>query len=178
MTHDFRRDLQWFHKFLQSFNGTSYFDHKPIDHVIELDSCLVGLGGRCHNFIYHLPIVCHYKNLAITQLEMVAIRLFAKMWYRKRVLIKCHNLAVVQVLQRGKTRHPFWGACTCSIWLASAENNIELTYVHIAGKQNVLADLLSRWQNTKSQNVLLKAMVKKFIWLPTSDSLLWIDSHI
>ena len=178
MTHDFRRDLQWFHKFLQSFNGTSYFDHKPIDHVIELDACLVGLGGRCHNFIYHLPIVCHYKNLAITQLEMVAIRLFAKMWYRKKVLIKCHNLAVVQVLQRGKTRDPFWGACTCSIWLASAENDIELTYVHIAGKQNVVADLLSRWQNTKSQNVLLKAMVKNFIWLPTSDSLLWIDSHI
>ena len=109
LTSDFRRDLRWFHRFLQNFNGTAYFDHKMADYVIDLDACLVGLGGRCHNFVYHLPIVRHYKNLAITQLEMVNIlvvtRLFASLWYRK----KCDNLAVVQVLETGRTRDPFLG---------------------------------------------------------------------
>ena len=110
LTRDFRWNFKWFHKFLQNFNRTSYFDHKPVDHVIELDACLVELGGKCHNFVYHLPIVRHYKNLAFTKLEMVnmlvATRLFAKLWHRKRVkcLIKCDNLTVFQVLQTGKTR--------------------------------------------------------------------------
>ena len=38
LTPDFTRDLRWFHKFLQNFNGTAYFDHKMVDHVRELDA--------------------------------------------------------------------------------------------------------------------------------------------
>ena len=70
-------------------------------------ACLTGLGGRCENKVYHLKIPKHYNNLGIVQLEMVnilvAVRLFGCMWQHKRVLIKCDNMAVVQVLKTGKT---------------------------------------------------------------------------
>ena len=57
LDHDFKRDLRWFQCFLGQYNGTSFFDHKLIHHVVELDACLVGLGGRCGHLVYHLPIV-------------------------------------------------------------------------------------------------------------------------
>ena len=62
LNHDFRRDIRWFQVFLRHFNGTAFYDHKPIQEVLELDACLVGLGGRCDNKVYHLPIEKHYKT--------------------------------------------------------------------------------------------------------------------
>ena len=90
LTHGFRRDLRWFQKFLTTYNGISYFDHKKVDEVLELDACLTGLGGRWGDKVYHLPIVDQFKNLAITQLEMVnilvAVKLFATGWQKKKNL--------------------------------------------------------------------------------------------
>ena len=43
---DFKRNLRWFDKFLPLYNGVSLYDHRPIDHTLELDACLTGLGGH------------------------------------------------------------------------------------------------------------------------------------
>ena len=102
ITQEFKRDLRWFCNFLGQYNGTSYFDHKSTDFVVELDACLVGLGGRYKNLVYHLPVVKQYANLSIVHLEMinilVAVRIFGHSWHKKLVLVKCDNEAVVQVL--------------------------------------------------------------------------------
>ena len=45
LTPEFRRDLRWFAKFLPLYNGVSLYDHRTIDHTLELDACLTGLGG-------------------------------------------------------------------------------------------------------------------------------------
>ena len=44
LTPEFRRDLRWFAKFLPLYNGVSLYDHRTIDHTLELDACLTGLG--------------------------------------------------------------------------------------------------------------------------------------
>ena len=80
LNHDFKRDIRWFQTFLCQFNGTAFYDHKPIQEVMELDACLVGLAGRWDNKVYHLPIVKHYKNLHITQLEMINILVAVKIF--------------------------------------------------------------------------------------------------
>ena len=102
LTHDFKRDLQWFKHFLTQYNDVSFFDHTKIDGVLELDACLMGLGGRWGRYVYHLPQENHLQNLAVVHLEMinilVAIRIFAKYWFRKHILVRCDNIAVVQVL--------------------------------------------------------------------------------
>ena len=80
LTPEFKRDLKWFDKFLPLYNGVSLYDHRPIDHTLELDACLTGLGGRWCNFVYHMPICQRYMNWSIVHLEMVnvllAVRLF------------------------------------------------------------------------------------------------------
>ena len=59
LTPDFMRDLRWFPKFLETYNGVSLHHHRPMDCTVELDACLTGLGGRWDNFVYHLPIPKH-----------------------------------------------------------------------------------------------------------------------
>ena len=51
---EFRRDLQWFKRFLPHYNGVSMYDHKPTTNIIELDACLTGLGGKYANWVYNL----------------------------------------------------------------------------------------------------------------------------
>ena len=95
LTPDFKRDLRWFAKFLPQYNGTSLYDHRPVDVTLELDACLTGFGGRSGDLIYHLPIARGYQNWTIVHLEMVnillAIRLFKRQWSSRKVLIQCDN---------------------------------------------------------------------------------------
>ena len=91
-----------------------------------------GSGGRCDNLVYHLPISKGFANLDIVHLEMVnivmALRLFARLWSGTKVLVKCDNDTVVKVLNAGKARDPFLGACARNIWY------IDLQYIHVLGK--------------------------------------------
>ena len=142
----------------------------------------MGLGGRFRDFVYHLPVVRHYKNLSIVHLEMinilVAIRVFGHMWHRKLILVKCDNDAVVHVLNSGKTRDPFLATCARNIWQEAAIRDVELKYVHIIGKQNKVADLLSRWENTVAQYQMLNALVEKPVWVKVGSELLDLNYDI
>ena len=182
LTTDFHRDLQWFTKFMADYNGISLYDHKPIAHTIELDACLTGLGGRCDQWVYHLAIPRGYQNLTIVHLEMIniflAVKLFAKIWSHKRVLIKCDNDAVVRVLRSGRARDPFLGACARNIWLQAAQHDIDLSYIHVLGKANVVADRLSRWTNSGTDWGVLLQYVQRPIWLSVNMDMLNIDNQI
>ena len=182
LTQEFKRDLIWFITFVQKYNGVSFFDHKRSQEIIELDACLTGFGGRWANYVYHIPIEKHYGNLAITQLEMLntlaAIRVFAAYWSKKRIHIRCDNLAVVQVLRSGKTRDAFLGAVARNIWLEAASADIDLSYSHIAGTQNVVADLLSRWQNSAGQVRQLRKAIANPIWMYIPPNVLQLNNHI
>ena len=77
---DFRPDLQLFAKFLPSYNGVNYYDHKNVDHVIELDACLTGPGGCVGRFVDHLQLAKSYRQCGIVQLEMVNILLAMRLF--------------------------------------------------------------------------------------------------
>ena len=182
LTHDFRRNLRWFVKFVRSYNGTSFFDHKPIEASIELDACLTGFGGCWGNCVYHVPIEKRYKNLAITHLEtlniLVALRLFAPYWHRKKVHVKCDNLAAVQVLRSGRTRDPFLAACARNVWMVVAHADIQVKYSHIPGSRNGVADTLSRWNNSEAQVKFLHGKIENPVWMYIPENILHIDDEI
>ena len=163
LTHDFKRDLRWFKCFLTQYNRISFFDHTHVDGVLELDACLTGLGGRWGRFVYHLPLEKHLQNLAIVHIEMinflVAVRIFAKHWHKKHILVRCDNMAVVQVLSSGKTKDPFLATCARNVWMDASLKNIDLEYRHIPGRDNKIADLLSRWCFSWEQYARLHALI-------------------
>ena len=56
--------------------------------------------------------------------------------------------------------------------------DVEVSYVHILGKNNQVADLLSRWSNTVDCHLKLQQFVMKPIWLPVNIGMIDIDYDI
>ena len=90
LTHVFQRDVCWFDRFLLRYNGASMYNHRCVDHEVELDACLDGLGAVWKNFVYHVPLQHQYLNLSIVHLEMlnilVAVRVCSAHWTKRRFL--------------------------------------------------------------------------------------------
>ena len=76
-------------------------------------------------------------------------------------------MAVVEVINSGKTRDEFLAICARNIWLLSAIFNIHLIMVHIPGKCNVIADLLSIWITINNPQDKLEQLLPEYIWVNT-----------
>ena len=181
LTPDFMRDVRWFSKFLEKYNGVSIYNHKPIYYSVELDACLTGLGACWKNYVYALPIAKGYLKLGIVHFELLnvllAIRVFGPYWHRRRVLIKCDNHTMVQVVTNSRTKDAFLAVCACNIWFTAALYDIDLVYAHILGR-NVVAGILSRWQNSRENYEILHANVQDPLWIPVSYNMLSIDNDM
>ena len=69
----FKRDLNWFEKFLTKFNGFAFFLHGPIQSHIELEASLQGLGAVFDNEVYAIPLDLGFGGYQIVHLEMLNI---------------------------------------------------------------------------------------------------------
>ena len=129
------------------------------------------MGGIFENQCYALQIPKNFNNYSIVHLEMlnivVAIKVSANQWRDKKLRIKCDNMAVVEVLTSGRTKDNILAACARNVWLLCAIFNISIHIEHIPGKQNVVADLLSRYQFDNKSWDLLNMYVPNVLWIPT-----------
>ena len=96
---------------------------------------------------------------------LVALKAFGPFWTKKKVLVKCDKRAVAAVLKHSKTKDAFLAACARNIWLVAAWYDLEMDYVHIRGKENVIADLLSRWKVTPENVLKLQSHIPDPLWL-------------
>ena len=150
----FHQDLNWFVAFLPYFNGKAFFDHTPVAGEIQLDACLQGLGAYFTNQVYTIQIPLGYKNFNISHLEMlnilVPLRVWGPAWQGKKLLVHYDNQAVVTILNSGATKDLTLAALARNIFMQSAKCDINLSVIHILGKNNTIADLLSQIMHTKS----------------------------
>ena len=56
--------------------------------------------------------------------------------------------------------------------------NVDLKVVHVAGKMNPVADLLSRWTITPYNFQKLQDLVGPVTWIPVDDTLLYTSESI
>ena len=99
-------------------------------------------------------------------------------WSGHKVLVKCDNQAVVSVLSTGKTRDSTLGKYARNVFLWLSAFNINIMVVHVPGKLNPVADLLSRWNITVNNVSKLQQLVHPGTWVPTSQDLLYCDDSI
>ena len=99
--------------------------------------------GGCFS---RLDSIVHLEILNI----LVALRAFSACWSTKKVLIKCDNAAVVDVLTHGKTKDPFLATCARNIWQVAALHDIKLVTPTLWGIKIVLQTSLSRWSITEN----------------------------
>ena len=162
----FHLDLNWFNVFLKQYNGVTFFDN-PVDFQVYLDASLSGLGGVFGPLVYALPLGTEFQHLHITQLEMLNVVVHLKVSSDKKVKIFSDNLAVVELLKSGKTKDPFVATCARNISLITAIFNIEIIVVHVPGRNNHIADLLSRWIVIPNPEQKLRQYLPNFIWINT-----------
>jgi hypothetical protein len=151
-----KKDFQWWAEFLPLYNGVSmmpFEDWESPDDWIASDACLTGCGGWCAQtgefFHSEFPSGILESQLHINALEMLSLTVCLKIWSAfclgKRVKVFCDNLASVTVINTGATRDVFLQTCLREICMLAAQGQFEIRAVHIAGVDNRLPDLLSRW---------------------------------
>ena len=149
LSQEFKKDIAWFNSFLVRFNGRTFFSKGLIQPVtnIFLDACLIGLGGVWNQQVYQCLVPTFECAVSIVHYEMINILVALRLWVRdlngKRLVIHCDNAAVVSILNTGKGQDSLLLAMARNVWLFAANSDIDLTLVHIPGKNNVIADLLS-----------------------------------
>ena len=121
--------------------------------------------------VYALPIPLGFKDYTIVHLEIlnivVAAKIWASHWTKKRVQNFCDNMAVVDVLNTGRARDPILATCARNLWLIAAIFNIDFIFSHIPGVENSVADLLSRWKHDPDHVKKLETLVETPVWVDT-----------
>ena len=133
------------------YSGVSFFNYTPSKSV-NLDACPSGLGAIFDNQVYAMTLPASWRNVNIAYTEMmnilVALIVWHNQWSGHKVLIKCDNQAVVSVLTTGKTRDSTLAKYARNIFLSLSACNVDIMVIHVPGKMNPVADLLSRWDIT------------------------------
>ena len=94
------------------------------DEVFVTDACLTGCGGCSGSKMFHkeFPADVLVRFPFIHQLEclamLVAVCLWGSAWKGQRLTVFCDNIAVVQVLNSGKTGDALLGKLTVTQHLA------------------------------------------------------------
>ena len=87
-------------------------------------------------------------------------------------------MAVVEVLQKGRARDATLALMARNVWLICALFNIQLLVCHIPGKDNILADLLSRWQFSATNYAQFLEILPQPIWVQTHIELTRLNHNI
>ena len=109
---------------------------------------------------------------------IVAMKIWATQWTNKRITLYCDNLAVVDVLGSGRTKDTFLATCARNIWLIMSTFNIQVDVIHIPGKNNCIADLLSRWGQTTEPTQKLHSLLPNYKWINTHIDLTLLNVFI
>ncbi|CAG2202644.1 unnamed protein product [Mytilus edulis] len=132
-------------------------------------------------FHVEFPDAIVNEQLHINALEMLTVVVCLKLWGTKlrgkRIIIKCDNQVTVTVINTGRSRNQFLQSCLREICFVAAINEFELRAVHIAGVDNRLADMLSRWHlhNEFSVKLLLKGIAREKQHLPKQALAITVD---
>ena len=87
-------------------------------------------------------------------------------------------MAVVEVMASGHTRDQILGACARNIWMLAALYNVSIHVEYIAGKTNVIPDLLFRYKfDDNAWNKLLTYSPDP-VWIPTHIDLTCLNYYI
>lgn len=152
---DMRNDLKWFQEFASGWNGISLIPSSTPDKHIIVDASGSGIGGYDEHCAYGGRITPVGDPVAnISELEavnvVVALQTFLSPADRGRhILVKCDNLSSVEVFRSGRGRNRLILECARHLWMLQAVLDIKLSYEHIAGKDNLIADSLSRLHISK-----------------------------
>ena len=173
LNNDCKADIRMWQYLLSHWNGVSFFLD---NHVTKAhDMCLytdaagsVGFGGFFENQWFNgvWPPELSYENndeisIAFQELYpiIIAALLWGQYWTSKRILFFCDNIAVVHILNKGRSKSHIIMRLMRRLVITAAINNFTFLAEHVPGVQNSIADALSRFQMSRFRELAPNAQV-------------------
>ena len=151
LNQEFRSDLQWWVSFLELWNGRALLRrHNSSNHiqVVSDASGKWGCGAQWSNRWIQCAWANQWQEVNIAAKELLPIVLacatWGPLWRHQAILVQCDNMAVVSVWAARSSRHTLMMHLLRCAHFICAHFDIDLEIVHIRGKDNVIADAISR----------------------------------
>ena len=163
LTAEFQQDVSWWATFVSSWNGKALlppaeWQRGDITYAeVFTDACTTGWGAvhdehwcACTWNEAEEAMAMRNSRDSMPWKELYAIvravATWGHSWAGKQVLLHCDCMPVVLMWRKGDSAVPQIAALLRTLWLLCATHDFTLTITHIAGTDNVCADLLSRNQ--------------------------------
>lgn len=158
LSQEAKEDLQWWVNNVSEWNGRTMLQSSP-HCVIETDASKAGWGAFHQGEATGGCWSPEEQKLHINELELLAVFYALKSFLKKEesidVLIKSDNIAVVSHINKlGGTRSPGLIAQTKQIFAWCLQRQIRVSAQHLPGKENLMADFLSRHLRDRTDWIL------------------------
>ena len=154
-----KKDVHWWLVFLPQYNGVSVTWMRQFycpNKVLSADASERAVGGywTSKQYWYTRTPTC-WREVNIAYMELWAIIISLRVWgpciSGCRIVMKCDNESVVNVLNFGRARDMFLQAGLREAAFLQATYRFELRVVHLTSQQNEVSDWLSRWWSSTAR---------------------------
>ena len=147
-----QKDIDWWLQYITLWNYKSvFYDNCWIDSVdlnFKTDASSTGFGAVLGNHWLAGTFSDKQRQSSIEWKELFAVTVALKTWSHllvgKRIIIHCDNMSMVQAVNKGASKINSLMDLIRTLVMIAALKNFEYKLVHIQGKLNFEADLLSR----------------------------------
>ena len=148
LSHEAKRDLRWWQRFLNTWNSISLIQISRQNHDVATDaSGTKGIGGVYKRQVFSRRMPTRHRSKHIEWKEMYAVLHAFLLWHSAfaggTVRLACDNSAVVDAINKhsikGLSIHPLQ-----TIFLIAAVFDINLFSFWLPSEENIVADAASR----------------------------------
>ncbi|CAG2197904.1 unnamed protein product [Mytilus edulis] len=183
-----RDDMAMWFKFLSQWNGISFFiSHNVINasdfHLFTdaSSTILIGYGGyfrkRWFQGIWPDDFIRpNEESFSMAYLELypivISAILWGHVWSTKRILFHCDNMSSVYIINKGRSKCNVIMNLVRRLTWCAAKFNFVVHAAHVPGKENNIADALSRYQMKRFRQLAPDASPNQCTCPPHSE-ILW-----
>ena len=165
LTQAFHADIQWWLRFMRTFNGkAACLNPAPILDV-EVDACNAGSGIAFRGdwqYIHFATDMPGTEKLHINYKETLSVlfaaQRWAPMWANHCVIIHTDSTTAKAIINKGTCRNNTVMRAMRKLFWLSASYNFELKAVHVPGKNHILPDIISRVTEKNKLTLLLSLL--------------------
>ena len=149
-----RSDIRMWFIFFKCHNGKTMFLSPVRESSISLnlysDACKKACSATFQScwFVIKFPVSWQERNIAFLEFYpiVIALQIFGVQLSNRNIVFHCDNKAIVDVINKQSCKNVELMKLMRYMVLTAMQYNIKFTAMHVPGKDNILADALSRLQ--------------------------------